>query len=312
VFTNLYRHRESIGRLGGHNWEVEVTPMQIRSLAHLALPLAITLTAASFGCGGSAAEQATSATSAATRAPVAQSTHGPLKLVGDALGDVPMTAPQRAQIEQLATEAEARHAAARATRRDLTLAVAAQLEAGNIDRAALRPKIDAVAAAVAASQPADRAAFERLHALLGPDQRTAFVDALEARMHERMGETRGKGGMLHWAQELKLSDDQRAQIKAALEQHFHAGAGERGGGKAWTDRAERGAKLLAAFKQDRFVIDEVAPAQEVGQQAARSSDWFLGMAEAALPILTPEQRAIAAQKLRARAEQAEAAGPMMP
>jgi Spy/CpxP family protein refolding chaperone len=286
--------------------------MQIRSLACLALPLAITLTAAAFGCGGSAAEQATSVTSAATRAPVAQNTHGPLKLVGDALGDVPMTAPQRAQIEQLATEAEARHAGARAARKDLTLAVAAQLEAGNIDRAALRPKIDAVAAAAAASQPADRAAFERLHALLGPDQRTAFVDALETRLHERMGEGRGKGGMMQWAQELKLSDDQRAQIKAAFEQHFHAAAGEGGGGKPWMGRAERGAKLLAAFKQDRFVIDEVAPAQAAGRQVARSSDWFLGMAESALPILTPEQRAIAAQKLRERAEQPEAAGPMMP
>jgi Spy/CpxP family protein refolding chaperone len=286
--------------------------MSIRSLAHVALPLSLTLTAAAFGCGGSAAEQATSATSAATRAPVAQNTHGPLKLVGDALGDVPMTAQQRAQIEQLATETETRHAGARAARKDLTLAVAAQLETGNIDRAALRPKIDAVAAAVAASQPADRAAFERLHALLGPDQRTAFVDALEARLLGRMGEARGKGGIVHWAQELKLSDDQRAQMKVALEQHFHTAAREPGGRKPWMDRAERGAKLLAAFKQDRFVIDEVVPARDASQQAARSSDWLLGMAEAALPILTPDQRAIAAQKLRARAGEAEVAGPMMP
>jgi Spy/CpxP family protein refolding chaperone len=192
------------------------------------------------------------------------------------------------------------------------LAVAAQLEAGSIDRAALRPKIDALATAVTASQPADRAAFERLHGLLGPDQRTAFVDALEARMHERVGEARSKGGMKHWAEELKLSDDQRAQIKVALEQHFQAAAREKDGGKPWMDRAARGAKLLAAFKHDRFVLDEVAPAREVGQQAARSSDLFLGMAEAALPVLTPEQRAIAAQKLRARAEEPDGAGPMMP
>ena len=51
-----------------------------------------------------------------TRAPVAQSTHGPLKLIGDALGDVPLTASQRAAIEKLAADTEARHAESRARR----------------------------------------------------------------------------------------------------------------------------------------------------------------------------------------------------
>jgi Spy/CpxP family protein refolding chaperone len=284
--------------------------MSIRSLA---LILSLGLGAAAVGCGGTvASEQASSANSAAARAPVAQTAHGPVKLIGEALGDVPMTPSQRAEIEQLATEAEARHATVRAARRDLTVAVAAQVEAGSIDRSALQPKIEAVAGAIGASQPADRAAIERLHAILGPDQRTAFIDALEARLHERMSGAIGmdaagpKGRLAHWAQELNLSDAQRDQIKAALAQRFQAASQEHGDRHPWMEAKRRGAKVLNAFKQDRFVLDEVAPPQNPQEQATRASQFFLGMAEAALPILTPEQRKAAADKLRTHVEETDA------
>ncbi|MDP9000478.1 MAG: Spy/CpxP family protein refolding chaperone, partial [Myxococcota bacterium] len=249
--------------------------MRTRRLPLFAIALSTTLGAAALGCGGTASsEQPTTASAAATRAPVAQSAHGPVKMVGDALTDVPLTAAQRADIEQLASGADARHSSARAARKSLMTALAAQVEAGAIDRAALRPNIDAVAAAVAALQPADRAAFERLRAILGPDQRTAFVDALEARMHERMAESMGeahKGGMIHWAQQLKLSDDQREQIKAAA-QRLRSSAHEEGGGPAWKQQKERGAKVLEAFKKDRFILDEVAPARDVGRLAVKSTE----------------------------------------
>ncbi|HXN31562.1 MAG TPA: Spy/CpxP family protein refolding chaperone, partial [Polyangiaceae bacterium] len=263
------------------------------------------------GCGGTtASEPAASASSAATRAPVAQSAHGAVKLFGEALGDVPMTAAQRAQIEQLATEAEARHAGVRTAHQDLALALAAQVQTGTIDRAALGPKIDAVSAAMAASQPADHAGLEKLHAMLGPDQRSAFVDALKARFHDHAAEARGHHGMRDWAQELKLSDDQRTQIEAALKQHFRAAGPEQGDAQRSMGEKRRAEKWLDAFKQDRFVIDDVAPAQ--GNQGQKAIDWFLGVAEAALPVLTPEQRAMAAQKIRTRAEQSEGTGPMLP
>ena len=281
--------------------------MITRSLAHIALPIWIALSATALACGGTAtSEPAASATSAATRAPVAPGAHGQVKMFADALGDVPLTATQRAQVEQLAAEAETRHAAVRAARKDLTLAIAAQVQAGIIDRAALQPKIDAVAAAVSASQPADRAGVERLHAILGPDQRTAFVDALEARMHQPMSGPGDGGGLKLWAEELKLSDDQRAQIKAAIEQRVGATPQGDGGGRPWMDRKARGAKWLNAFKQDRFVFDEVAPAQAIGLEGARASDRFLAMVEAAVPILTPEQRAAAAQLLRVRVDELQA------
>jgi Spy/CpxP family protein refolding chaperone len=281
--------------------------MITRSLVRVALPISIALSATALACGGTAtSEPATSASSAATRAPVAQGAHGQVKVFAEALGDVPMTASQRAQIEQLAAEAETRRAAVRAARRDLTLAIAAQVQSGSIDRAALQPKIDAVVAALNASQPGDRAGVERLHAILGPDQRTAFVDALEARSHQVVAGGGDGGGLRLWAEELKLSDDQRAQIKAAIEQRVGAAPQGAGGGRPWMERKARGAKWLDAFKQDRFVFDEVAPPQPAGQDGARACDRFVGMVEAAVPVLTAEQRAAAAQMLRARAEDFQA------
>ena len=62
-------------------------------------------------------------------------------------GDVPLTPEQRGDIEKLAVDADARHEGARAAKKELLLAMAAQVQAGTIDRAALQPKIDALVAA---------------------------------------------------------------------------------------------------------------------------------------------------------------------
>jgi Spy/CpxP family protein refolding chaperone len=282
--------------------------MSIRYVARFVVPFA--LAAGPLACGGSvAAEPAASAGSPSTRAPVARNTHGPVKLVGEALTDVPLTAIQRAQIETMAAEAEARHATTRSARRDLMVAIAGQVRSGAIDRTALQPKIDALVAAARSTQPADRAAFEQLHAILEPDQRKLFVDALEARWHDRMGATNAKHPMKQWAEDLKLSDEQRAQIRAALQQHF-AGAGKgHDGGPHGAEGKRRAAQVLDAFKKDRLLLDEVAPAHDgPAEQGAKASERFLGMAEVVLPMLTPEQRAIAAQKLEERSQDGDVEG----
>jgi Spy/CpxP family protein refolding chaperone len=299
--------------------------MLTRSASRFVLPFTLALAAPAFGCGAGTANTQASSAQAAARAPVAQNAHGPLKVIGDALGDVPLTADQRTHIEQLAADADARHAEARAARKDLALSLAAQVQAGHIDRAALAPKLDALSAALQKAQPGDRSGFEQLHAILGADQRVAFVDALEAHIGEHMGAMRGQHPLKQWAEDLKLSGDQKKQIRAALKAHFEAaggpghedgGPGHEGGwgphGHGKGDGHERGAKILAAFKQDRFVIDEVIPPKDISKQVAHMSDRFLGVAEAVLPILTPDQRNVAAQKLRERAETLGEMGPVGP
>ncbi len=268
-----------------------------RSLVALSLALAVP----ALGCGGTVqSEPPVTADTATTKAPVATGAHGPVKLFGEALGDVPLTASQRSAIEQLAADAEARHAEARAARKDLMLALATQVQAGQIDRAALQPKIAALTAAMQKAQPGDRAAFEQLHAILGPQQRSEFVDAVKARLGAHVGETKDKHSLKQWAEDLHLSDDQRAQIKSAMMDRMKAAHAE--GHRDWSQAKQHGEAVMEAFKQDRFVMDEVAPAHDVAQQVSRMTDRVLGLAEVAVPILTPEQRVIAAQKMSEKAE----------
>jgi Spy/CpxP family protein refolding chaperone len=300
--------------------------MPSRSLARLVFPLALLVAAPALGCAGASHSSSTAMNvPGGTRAPVAPNAHGPVRLLGDALGDVPLTPDQRTQIEQLAADAEARHATARAAGKDLVEAIATQVEAGSIDRAALQPKVGAVAAAMQGARPADRAALERLHAILSSDQRVAFADAVEARMHGPHGGPgdgdRGHGGagglkrgghpLQQWAADLNLSDEQRSRIRAILEEaHEKMPKGEHPRGGGWTVGGGRGAKVFEAFKQDRFVMDEVAPAPaDADRRAAEMGGQFLDVAARILPVLTPEQRAIAARKLREHAEDAHG-GPM--
>jgi Spy/CpxP family protein refolding chaperone len=279
----------------------EVMPMLIRS--GVLLSLALVVAAPAFGCGGSVAA-APVVVPGGTRAPVAQSAHGPIKFLGAALGDVPLTAAQRGQIEKLASDADARHEGERTARRDLLLLLATQVEAGAIDRTALQPRIDAIAGVVRAAQPLDRAAFEQLHAILGPDQRVALADAVEARGSRALGQFAEHGGMREWADALKLTDAQRDQIKSILKQSAEAGKGRGGHDHGW-DGGHRGAKILEAFKQDRFVFDEVAPPRDAGQQTETMADRFLTVAVQVLPVLTPEQRTAAATRLRERSNAAD-------
>ncbi len=285
----------------------------------LALPVALALAAPSLGCSGSVGTEPTTATispdtaaaaTAATRAPLATTLHGPLKVMTDALADVPLTASQRPVVEKLAADTSARHTASRSAHRDLMIALAAQVQAGAIDRAALQPKIDALGTALQAAQPADRAAFEQLHALLTPDQRTAFVNAVQAHVADRVGAARDKHPLHQWAVDLQLTDDQKAQIRSAMKANWQEAAHD-GNGAPWAEHRQQAKAMLAAFAQDRFVMDEVSPAKDVAARAQHMTARMLGLAEAALPVLTPQQRALAAQKLRDRAESLEAESPAL-
>jgi Spy/CpxP family protein refolding chaperone len=274
----------------------------MKTLTRLAAASLLALSLAALGCGGSTADTSPqTAQSAATLAPVGAQTHGPVKLVGDALGDVPLRPEQRAELEKMATDAEARHQAMAPARKDLMEALAVQIESGKIDRTALQPKIDATADAWAKARDDDRAALERMHAILDTDQRAKFVDALQARFEAKRGDHKGHHGeMKQWAEDLKLTDAQRSQIKDAMRAQWKAGR-EHNEASAVTEmkaHKDHGQQVLQAFKGDRFVMDEVAPKKDTRMMATKMSGHLIRMAETVMPILTPEQRTIAASKLR--------------
>jgi hypothetical protein len=239
---------------------------------------------------------------------VAVAAHGQVKVLGEALAAVPLRADQRAEIEQLASDAETRHGAAKSARAALMTALADQMQRGSIDRVALQPRIDAAAAAFTQSRPADRAGMERLHALLDASQRGAFVDALEAKFeaqHESRTQERqaGHGMLKEWATDLSLSDAQQAQIKDQLHAMHAMKEGAEGHHGAWKQGVHHGKQVMEAFRGERFVLDEIAPQADPQPKAGAMADRMISLAEVVLPILTPEQRSLAAAKLRARAEQ---------
>jgi Spy/CpxP family protein refolding chaperone len=260
----------------------------------------VALSLAAAACSGSTtqAESSTASTAQAgmTQAPVAPQATGHARLVADALSDVPLRADQRTEIEQMASDASARHAQAKTVHAQLAEAIASQIEAGAIDRTALQPKIDATADALAASRPLDRAAFERLHALLTPEQRGQFVDAMETHgkaMHHAHGM---HGRMEQWATDLKLTDDQRTQIGAIVKAQFAAHKEEM---KEAHEGHAHGHEMIESFKND-----QMAPAPAAVDTRARANkmaDGFLSIATQVLPLLTPQQRTLAAAKIREHA-----------
>ena len=269
------------------------------------------LTAAA--CGGTVEQPQTQA-SAAAKAPVAPQAHGVVKMFGEALGEVALRPDQRVELEKLAASADTRHAAMADGKKDLMLAIADQVEKGSIDKAALQPKIDRIVADLEKGRPEDAAALARMHAILDPDQRNAFVDAVAARFkgkhhggdHAEKGaageqgphhDRAGMEAMKQLAEDLKLSDDQKSQIKDTLK------AGHEGHSwKEMHDRMSAGKQTLESFRTDKFDANTAAPPPEtLRARAAIGSGRFIGIAEKVLPILTPEQRKIAADKLRAMA-----------
>jgi Spy/CpxP family protein refolding chaperone len=260
--------------------------------------LVTALVATATGCGGTADEPITPA--GATRAPVALQANERLRRIGEAFGEVALLPAQRAEIDKLAADTDARHANVASIRQALASAVAAQVAVGSIDRAALDPKVAAFADAWAKARAADAAAVERLHAILDIDQRTDLVDALRGGLSTGR---RGKGErLMELATELALTPDQIAKVTQVMEQRraerrAHKKDGVRG-------KRQRFEGMLEAFASDDFSLQDMPAGDELNAKAQRRAERLLGTIEAVLPILTPAQRKLAAAKLETLARDA--------
>jgi Spy/CpxP family protein refolding chaperone len=265
--------------------------------------LAIALALAAAACSGTTAEQNVPQTSAnaLTKAPVGTNTTGIVKVVGEALGEVPLRPDQRAELEKLAAAAETRQLASKDGHKELALAVADQIEKGSIDRTALQPKIDRVASDFQNMHTENQAAMQKMHALLDSDQRNAFVDALQAKLKEQHQGHDFKGRwakMNEWKTDLKLTDDQISQIKDVMHAQHKQSPIER-----HAKGFDEGKKSLESFRTEKF--EPMGKVGDLNDKVSKGTDHFIGLAEKVLPILTPEQRKIAADKIRDKAAKGE-------
>jgi Spy/CpxP family protein refolding chaperone len=213
-----------------------------------------------------------------------------------ALEDVELRPEQMDAVDKLESDGEARHADTKAAKRELMMAVADQVEKGKLDECALQPQIEKVAAAAAKARPGDRAAFEQLHDILDKDQRAKFVDALQKHWKEHKKDAASMADKM--ATELKLTDDQKGKLEeilSALKTIREAEPGHAAHRERWT-------KIMEAFKGDTFKLDDIAPMGDVAAHTDRRIEHHLWAAEAILPILNKDQRELAAQKMRDKAQ----------
>ena len=104
------------------------------------------------------------------------------------------------------------------------------------------------------------------------------------------------------AKELNLDPDQQT----SLEKIF-TGLHEVREAEPWyAARRERWAKILDAFQGEDFHLDQIAPMGDVKAHTKAKVEGMLWEGEAILPVLNPEQRKAAADKMR---EKLEKAGP---
>jgi Spy/CpxP family protein refolding chaperone len=265
----------------------------------------IGLIIATAGCTSAAALDETSSTlhveqagcdTAAAPTEQARDAHGPAALIGEALSKTELNDEQRAAVERLGNNVREQENAVAEARRALGLKLAHQLRTGRFDACAeceLGDEIDAIVKAREEASPVLRKAFEDLHGILEPWQRAAFVDALKARMQERMEAMKMMRDAL--AKDLRLSDEQKMQIHEVL-------------AKAKEEHAEERAMMhaaLGAFKGDTFSMEAVAPVANVGERTRERAMMMFARAKEISAILTPEQREILANKIEGKLASAE-------
>lgn len=211
-----------------------------------------------------------------------------------ALAGLELRPEQREAIDELKSEAEMRHAPSMVAKRDLAIAVADQVEKGSIDRCTLAPHVQKLAAAKAQAHPGDRTAFEKLHSILTTDQRAKVVESLQ-REWQSFQRTHEPGALANkMARELGLTEEQKSTVEQIL-------SGLKAISEAQPERAahrERWSRLLTAFKSDRFVLDELMPSENMEEKITKRMDGYLWAAEAIIPVLTTDQRAVLAHKIR--------------
>jgi Spy/CpxP family protein refolding chaperone len=223
-----------------------------------------------------------------------------LKLIREALDASSLSADQQGKVTALRDAFHARHQKTESAQQAFRSALADQIAAGTIDRAKLKPQLDALAAIVAANQKDNLAAFTSLHDLLDSKQRNTFVDFIESHgpqhggmdageghPHGGLGFHGGFGPLKEWRTLLNLTDAQVQQIRQAMRDKLG-----RDGHKEFFKHFEAIHAQLEAFRADSFTPDGTLFSFD------KMSDHMLTLAEIAEPILTPEQRQLAAQKVR--------------
>jgi Spy/CpxP family protein refolding chaperone len=220
---------------------------------------------------------------------------------GQALRLDSLTADQRASIERVLQAERAATTPVRQARARVLTTLALQVEAGALDPGQLAPQVESQEGAARAALPATRDAIQKIHDILTPAQRSELVDAIESHgpRHAHDGGA-ATTPLDHFGAKLGLTAAQKQQIasnlQAAREAHATAADPAAPGGGRWRTRRA----WLESFRSDSFRASSLSgdDAQAVMDRRRNRVEEVI---QAAIPVLTPAQRAEVATHLRARA-----------
>ena len=219
---------------------------------------------------------------------------------------------QRAEVEQTVEDLRADLQPSRAALKTLIALYASGVEAGKVDHAA----IDAQRTVLVSSAPAVKAALEdaanSVHDILDEDQRAELVATMRARRaeghdrarrHERPesmehAQHHGHGPLAKLAGELGLNEQQKRVIRDAVRDGVDTLFPHR---KEKRDEMEAKMKAMEdAFLTDDFDASEFDMGKDMPEMLKGVGDGATGLADLAVRVLSDEQRASVATKIRAR------------
>lgn len=272
------------------------------------------------GCGGAAANTPPPATAARASdvddvADALMEHHrhhhhgGVTLMIALSLDTLGISSEQRTAVEKIRRDLHARMEPARAAEQRLVATLADGVAAANLDAAAVDAAIAQVTAAATSVHDASTDALNELHAALTPPERAALVDKVEAHWavwqkanaEEQPAKAEGsnpanpeRGRLALLATDLGLTQDQIGKIRANL--------GERMKAVPRLDPREISTYLRSfgdAFRGDKFDAKVFTRANDANAHLAGWGAAHLAhFIEAVSPVLTPDQRAEFAQRLR--------------
>jgi Spy/CpxP family protein refolding chaperone len=268
---------------------------------------------AAVGCGGASANARPPATAASAsdvdEVAAGLTEHhrhhhhgGVTLLVALSLDTLGISPEQRPAVEKIRRDLHARMEPALAAQQRLAAALADGVAAANLDERTVDAAIAQVSAAAATVHDASTDALNELHAVLTPPERAALVDKVEAHWSvwqranaEETGPANPEGGRLAMlTTELGLTQDQVAKIRAGLGDGMKA--------VPRLDPQEIATHIQTfgnAFRSEKFDAKALTGANSANAHLAGWGAAHLAhFIEAVSPVLTPDQRAEFAQRLR--------------
>jgi Spy/CpxP family protein refolding chaperone len=222
-------------------------------------------------------------------------------LIAMSIDTVGVSPEQRAAVEKIRTDLHSWMDPARMAEQNLMVALAEGLSAGNIDVAMVDASVMQVTVAAATVHDASAYALNELHDALTPPQREALVDEVESHWaHWQKANAEETGPVLTVrATDFRVTADQMDKIRAGLGEGMKA--------TPRLDPQEIATQVRAfgdAFRREKFDAKELTTASGAN---GRMIDWgaadMAHFVETVNPVLTPEQRAKLARRLRDDATQ---------